>query len=240
MEDIITLLGTYRGRDKFIRTTSYVLHVIAGTRNPENEATIRGICAQFSKARVILRLFDDLPMLGYSLSYGLGKHEKDPIIRILSVLGLISGQAYFPVEHIAWAADAGLINVKDSSKWWQAGTALWGCSLVIGILRSLRLLARLQGKIGHMKKQRKLEASSEYEQTYKSEMANIRKQAQGEFLTIAINLADLMCAVNWLPEGFLWSGTFNATQTGVFGSISSSLGLLKLFIEQKAAKKKAA
>ncbi|CAJ0927560.1 unnamed protein product, partial [Ranitomeya imitator] len=61
--------------------------------------------------------------------------EKDCLIRWISVLGNIFDQLYYPCEHMAWAADAGVFHIK-SDKWWAASTAFWGLSLVVGIIRN--------------------------------------------------------------------------------------------------------
>lgn len=55
-------------------------------------------------------------------------------MRWISVLNNVADQLYYPCEHIAWAADAKLIQVK-SDKWWLFSTVLWGTSLLLGILR---------------------------------------------------------------------------------------------------------
>lgn len=63
--------------------------------------------------------------------------EDDTGVRWISVLTNVADQLYYPCEHIAWAADAELIKVK-SDKWWLFSTVLWGTSLLLGILRSVR------------------------------------------------------------------------------------------------------
>lgn len=56
------------------------------------------------------------------------------VLRCMSVMINAADQLYYPCEHIAWAADAGLIKVK-SDKWWTLSTVLWGVSLLLGTLR---------------------------------------------------------------------------------------------------------
>lgn len=55
-------------------------------------------------------------------------------MRGLSVLCNLANQLYYPCEHVAWAADAGIIHTS-SQKWWTLSTALWAFSLLLGILR---------------------------------------------------------------------------------------------------------
>lgn len=67
MEDIVNLLETYRGRDKVIRLCCYGAMLLAG-KDGKNSRLLR-VSAALSDCRVVLRLFDDIPMLAYSLQY---------------------------------------------------------------------------------------------------------------------------------------------------------------------------
>lgn len=55
-------------------------------------------------------------------------------MRGLSVLSNLANQLYYPCEHVAWAADAGVVRV-GSQKWWALSTGLWAAALLLGILR---------------------------------------------------------------------------------------------------------
>lgn len=68
------LLQTYSGRDKVIRTVTYLSLMLSGiSKSNENSKKFLTVSLQLSLCRTILRLFDDLPMLSYTLSYGLGR-----------------------------------------------------------------------------------------------------------------------------------------------------------------------
>ncbi|XP_054861046.1 peroxisomal membrane protein 11C-like [Amphiprion ocellaris] len=143
VEALVRLLESYRGRDKVIRTLCYSSQLVGGalSRKAETNASSQQLgkslllfSAQLSHCRTVLRLFDDLSMLAYSHSYGLGAEEEDAGVRWISVLTNVADQLYYPCEHIAWAADAELIRVK-SDKWWLFCTVLWGTSLLLGVLR---------------------------------------------------------------------------------------------------------
>jgi len=73
MELAVKLVGDYSSRDKSIRLCSYILKVLAGAGNTKFGARIAKIASEISACRTVLRLFDDIPMLAYTLSYGLGK-----------------------------------------------------------------------------------------------------------------------------------------------------------------------
>ncbi len=62
--------------------------------------------------------------------------ESDPIVRNCTVLSNLASQLFFPVEHIAWLAEHGIISTK-SDPWWSRGIKLWAASLALSIIRSL-------------------------------------------------------------------------------------------------------
>ena len=68
-----------------------------------------------SYCRTVLRLFDDLPMLNRTLSYGLGSSEKDQIIRLSNVISNIVNTFYYPMEHIAWAGDQKVLTLGNDT-----------------------------------------------------------------------------------------------------------------------------
>ncbi|XP_063297761.1 peroxisomal membrane protein 11C-like [Pelobates fuscus] len=145
---LVNVLESYRGRDRVMRTLCYSCQLFGGVMTQKNgekknwERSLLIVASQLSLCRTVLRLFDDLAMLAYSMKYGLGKREEDCLVRWISVIGNIADQLYYPCEHMAWAADAGVIRMK-SDKWWTASTALCGLSLFLGILRSFRILLKL-------------------------------------------------------------------------------------------------
>ncbi|KAJ0065531.1 hypothetical protein NL108_013090, partial [Boleophthalmus pectinirostris] len=138
-----------------IRTACYGAQLVGGVlcrdSSPDGSSRRLGrslllFSTQLSHCRTVLRLFDDLSMLAYSQSYGLGATEEDLCVRGLSVLTNVADQLYYPCEHVAWAADARLVPVR-SERWWLLSTVLWGSSLLLGILRSVRVLVLLKRKL---------------------------------------------------------------------------------------------
>ncbi|XP_013862751.1 peroxisomal membrane protein 11C [Austrofundulus limnaeus] len=225
VESLVRLLESYRGRDKVIRTVCYGSQLVGGvlTRKAETDVSSQRLgkslllfSAQLSHCRTVLRLFDDLSMLAYSHSYGFGALEEDAGVRWISVLTNVADQLYYPCEHIAWAADAELIKAR-SDKWWLFSTVLWGSSLLLGILRSLRVLVLLKRKL---KKYEREEGGSRRSQ--------LCRQMRGELLSILSCAADLCNAVHWMPPGFLWAGRFPSWLVGLLGTISSLIGLIQM------------
>ncbi|XP_011472311.1 peroxisomal membrane protein 11C isoform X2 [Oryzias latipes] len=225
VESLVRLLESYRGRDKIIRTVCYGSQLVGGvlTRKAETDVSSQRLgkslllfSAQLSHCRTVLRLFDDLSMLAYSHSYGLGASDEDKGIRWISVLTNVADQLYYPCEHIAWAADAEIIKVK-SDKWWLFCTVLWGTSLLLGIIRSLRVLLLLKRKL---KRQERDEEGSR--------QTGLHRQIRGELLSVLSSAADLSNAIHWMPPGLLWAGRFPSWLVGLLGTTSSVIGLIQM------------
>ncbi|XP_039983773.1 peroxisomal membrane protein 11C [Xiphias gladius] len=225
VESLVRLLESYRGRDKVIRTVCYGSQLVGGVLSRKAEADVSSqrlgkslllFSAQLSQCRTVLRLFDDLSMLAYSHSYGLGAVEEDTGVRWISVLTNVADQLYYPCEHIAWAADAELIKAK-SDKWWLFSTVLWGTSLLLGILRSLRVLLLLKKKLKRCGRDGAGNSRSQ-----------LRRQMRGEVVSVIGSMADLSNAIHWMPPGFLWAGRFPDWLVGLLGTISSLIGLIQM------------
>ncbi|XP_051768001.1 peroxisomal membrane protein 11C [Ctenopharyngodon idella] len=235
VESFINVLESYRGRDKVIRTLCYGSQLVGGVlagKKPQSSLgkSLLLFSAQLSHCRTTLRLFDDLSMLAYSTSYGLGASEEDALVRWMSILTNVADQLYYPCEHIAWAADAELIKTK-SERWWVLSTGLWGMSLILSVLRSIRSILILKRKL--QKCQRSGSADSR-EEVF-SQKAALRKQIRGEVFSILSSLADLSNAIHWMPPGFLWAGRFPPWLVGLMGTVSSLIGLLQMSSSDQGA-----
>ena len=67
---ISKLLATSNGKDKVMRIVSYSSMLFASSKicPPGLKKSLVILSSELSSARTVLRLFDDLPMLNYSLS----------------------------------------------------------------------------------------------------------------------------------------------------------------------------
>ncbi|XP_075467198.1 peroxisomal membrane protein 11C isoform X1 [Ascaphus truei] len=217
---LLHVLESYRGRDRVIRMLCYSCQLVGGIlaqkggKKQESAKSLLIIASQLSHCRTVLRLFDDLAMFAYSKQYGLGRKEEDALVRWISVIGNICDQLYYPCEHVAWAADAGVVRGK-SEKWWTASTALWGLSLVLGIMRSLRILTTLRRE--------NKEKYSEGEGPLSR--GQIKAQVRSEVLSIIGSISDLTNAVHWMPPGFLWGGQSPTWLVGLMGTGSSLISI---------------
>jgi len=73
MEPAVAILESYRGREIVIRTLYYGLKFASGFSVGDSLRKIDAAVRALSDAQVVLRMFDDLSMLQWTLSYGLGR-----------------------------------------------------------------------------------------------------------------------------------------------------------------------
>lgn len=72
--DVSKFLSSHSGRDKVMRILSYTTKLVSGLITSETMTKkLDTFGSQLSECRTVLRLFDDLPMLNYTLTYGLGR-----------------------------------------------------------------------------------------------------------------------------------------------------------------------
>ena len=93
------------------------------------------ISTKMSQTRANLRLFDDLPMIQYSLEYGLGHKEPDKIMSVIGVLTNVIDHLYYPVDKICWAIDSKILNVKNPDKWDTINSLFWTLSIYLNLMK---------------------------------------------------------------------------------------------------------
>ncbi|XP_048251336.1 peroxisomal membrane protein 11C-like isoform X2 [Haliotis rufescens] len=222
--DCVKFIETYRGRDKIIRLCSYAAMLVGGDNTSPISEKARVIGRELSACRVILRLFDDLPMLAYNLQYGLGSKEKNPCLRVCELGSNLVNQLYYPIEHIAWCADKQLLTIKSGS-FWLAGLILWAISLTLQAVKCLLTIARLKRSANRLKKQ-SYENSEQREELW-LQLHGVQADIFSQYLLLLQSMADLLNAINWLPKGWLWGGRFGAAKSGLFGLASSLIMLFR-------------
>ena len=169
----------------------------------------------------------------------------------LDVLNSVSGQLYYPIEHIAWAADKRLVSL-DSTSIWTWAIYLWAISLLVGLLQAIRTILRTSRELSELNRstggqssgdasnssgastessslgQKKRVTFQDQRSAGKARLRVLRKQRFLSLLSMIKNLSDLMNAVHWLPERILWAGRLSNFWSGLFGTVSSLIGLYKL------------
>ena len=114
------------------------------------------------------------------------------------MLEVVCGQLYYPVEHLAWAADNQVLPLT-SSHLWTVAILLW----IIPLLTSLlRLLLKL-----------------------KSNSVTTPTQRRRHVLEVVRCLFDICLAVHWLPQGWLWGGRLHPSVWGLLGTVTSLVNL---------------
>ncbi|XP_029047393.2 peroxisomal membrane protein 11C [Osmia bicornis bicornis] len=221
-------LKTYEGRDKFLRTLSYMVKLAtlgASSKEMENKLKIFG--SQMSECRVILRLLDDIPMIHYALSYGWGKEEPDWLIRWAELIQIAVNVVFCPVEHISWAGTRKLIKL-DAKAWDNATTWFWIISLHLSLVKSLRKLKKFNNYKTHL---------SETNYDTRIALKTISKQRSNELLTCIRLILDISYAVSYLPPGIFWGGQLKTWHVGALGTVSSLIGLYQALRKRSECKK---
>ncbi|KYM79543.1 Peroxisomal membrane protein 11C [Atta colombica] len=216
-------LETYSGRDKMLRTLSYAAKLLTVcTSSKSAEKKLKTFGSQMSECRVMLRLLDDLPSLHYMMTYGWGKQEPDRLIRWSQVIQNVVDVIYSPIEHIAWAGQHNIVSINND-KWDLATTWFWIVSLHLSLLKSFRLLQKLQRyKIGLKKSNVNTHIT----------LKDLNKQRRSALLTCTRIMLDISYAISYLPPGILWGGRLKTWHVGALGTISSLIGLYQALSRQ--------
>ncbi|CAG9824053.1 unnamed protein product [Phaedon cochleariae] len=221
LDEICLLLETYKGRDKILRTLSYVTKLVGGLHNNEEIAKkLLIFSSKMSGARATLRLLDDIPMIQYTLQYGLGKTEPDRLMAQLGVLSNVIDQVYYPIEKISWLAEHKLISGIDNDKWDTASSVCWVLSIYLTLIKTFRYITVLEKHKGCVSKDGSIP------------LERILRLQKYEMLTLLRMSIDFVHAVNTLPPGFLWSSKLKTWQVGFVGTLSSLLGLYQIFYKR--------
>jgi len=93
-----------------------------------------------SQTRANLRLLDDLPMIQYSLEYGLGEKEPDRLMGAIGVLTNTIDHIYYPVDKVCWLIEQKIINVKNPEKWDTLNSLFWVASIYLNLMKWVPLL----------------------------------------------------------------------------------------------------
>ncbi|XP_049870830.1 peroxisomal membrane protein 11C-like [Pectinophora gossypiella] len=226
IEDICELLDSYNGRDKVVRLACYAFKLYGCIKNEKPWQTAG---SRLSNARLMLRLFDDIPMLRHTYNYGLGKHESSKIAAALGVLANAVDQAFLPVEKACWLYEVGVLKLSDKTAETldTVSTALWAASLYISLLQTIRLIRQLWWS------RECLQSSSEGGADAKTKL-DVRLALQA---VVAGKLClDITHAVSCLPAGWLWGGRIGNTKVAAIATTSSVIGIAMYFARKRLLK----
>ncbi|KAL7075902.1 hypothetical protein ACQ4LE_004602 [Meloidogyne hapla] len=206
-ERIISLLDTFGGRDKAIRTVYCSLALISTRmRDRERGEKIAAFAKQFSRARLVYRMFSQPSLILSAIKIPENWYNSTDKIETFfntstTLLYLICGWS----ETIGWLSEAKLLG-RNSAKFFQLSLHLWVFALLTSIARIIRQIFM---KIIQKRFQ--------------------FKQIKDEFILFIALIADFIAAVNSLPKGILWAGKLNSTQSSLFFLIASIVGLYRLW-----------
>ncbi|CAH2234428.1 peroxisomal membrane protein 11C-like [Pararge aegeria] len=221
VEDVCELLDSYNGRDKVVRLACYTCKLYGCLRGEQAWQTAG---SRLSGARLMLRLFDDIPMIRHTYNYGLGKHESTKIAAVLGVLANIVDQTFLPVEKACWLHEVGVLRLSApaASRLEVLSTVLWAASLYISLIQTARAMRHTWWRRDCLRAgaaRRQLDA---------------RLWLQGG---AAAKLAlDLVHAGSCLPRGWLWGARLAPAHVAAAASLSSLAGIALYFARKRLIK----
>ncbi|XP_043663916.1 peroxisomal membrane protein 11C [Vespula pensylvanica] len=229
VEILSNYLDTYHGRDKILRTLSYIAKLTTvATTSKTTEAKLKVFSSKMSECRVILRLLDDLPIFYYARKYGWGKQESDWFIRSIELIQIAVDMIFSPIEHICWAGENQIVSL-NSAKWDNITIWLWVVSLYLSLTKSLRKISQL--KLSKLQGNEVCANSNEINK-------KIKHDIQEELITCLCLILDIIYAVSYLPSGVLWGGFLKTWHVGALGTISSCISLYRALHKKIMQKKK--
>ncbi|XP_073952649.1 peroxisomal membrane protein 11C-like [Choristoneura fumiferana] len=226
VEDICELLDSYNGRDKVVRLACYTLKLYGCVKNEKSWQTAG---SRLSGARLILRLFDDIPMLRHTYYYGLGRHESSRMAAMLGVLANMVDQVFLPVEKACWLHEVGVLklNPKTAEILDIVSTSLWAASLYISLLQTIRSIRQLWWSRDCL--QHSSEGSVDARR-------NLDIRLSLTAVTAGKLLLDITHAVSCLPPGWLWGEKIGPTKVAAIATTSSVVGIAMYFAKKRLLK----
>ncbi|XP_039443737.1 peroxisomal membrane protein 11C [Culex pipiens pallens] len=229
MNEICDMLDTYTGRDKIVRTLCYTTKLAAGlyvNKDPDFSKKLAIFSSKMSQTRATLRLFDDLPMLAYSLNYGTGAKEPDRIMGLIGFITNMIDHVYYPVDKICWMIEYKLLQVKNPDRWDTINSVFWVASIYLNLMKTIRSYTVMEQHKTHINK-------PENESSHALRMLHVKQRM--ELISIVRLSLDLVHAGSTLPSGMLWGGRFESWQVGLIGTVSSFIGLYQYFAKKRIA-----
>ncbi|XP_058059387.1 peroxisomal membrane protein 11C-like [Anopheles bellator] len=230
LTEICEMLDGYTGRDKIIRMLCYTTKLGSGLyaqKDPQLARKLAIFSTKMSETRATLRLFDDLPMLAYSLSYGYGNKEPDRWMGLIGFISNLIDHAYYPVDKVCWFLEHNLLNVQNPTKWDTINSLLWVASIYLNLMKTIRSFTVMEQHKSCIDKK-----ENEASQAFQMLLIKQRMEA----LSILRLSLDLIHAGSTLPKGMLWGGCFQTWHVGLIGTVSSLMGLYQYVAKKRIVK----
>ncbi|CAB3407644.1 unnamed protein product [Caenorhabditis bovis] len=205
-EHLSSVLSTYAGRDKALRSMAFYLQH-RSTSSPTHSKELLALAKQLSAARLVMRQFNHPSMLK-ACQQVINTIRSDRVGTSIDPIEFGAGAAvtgiysiYGFVELFAWLSDAKILAF-DSARLYRYCLYLWLVALVSGIIRQLRIISR----------------------------KSIDK-AKDDIITLIGLSADFISGVNSLPHKVLWAGKLSLKQSASFSLLASIIGFYKLWYQ---------
>ncbi|XP_065719234.2 peroxisomal membrane protein 11C [Drosophila suzukii] len=202
INEVCGLIDSYAGRDVLMEALCQGAKLVAGyqaKRNPDLSQRCATVSSKISGAQATLRLIGDLPVIQYTLEYGLGDCEPDRITAVLGVMSNAVDLLFYPIETICWLAEHRVLDVKNRARWSYANSIFCVLSVYLNLVRTLR--------------------------NFSLNRNQMNRQDVVSFARISL---DLVHAVSILPSGYLWGGKMSTLQIGAIGTLSAALGIYQI------------
>uniref|UniRef100_A0A2A4JLG6 Peroxisomal membrane protein 11C n=1 Tax=Heliothis virescens TaxID=7102 RepID=A0A2A4JLG6_HELVI len=227
VDDICELLDSYNGRDKVVRLACYACKLYGCV---QDEKPWQAAGSRLSNARMMLRLFDDIPMIRHTYNYGLGRHEATTAAAALGVIANMVDQAFLPVEKACWLYEVGVLKLSDktANTLDTVSTTLWAASLIISLIQTSSSIRKLWWS------RECLQKASE------DGGADARKHLDVRLMLESI-VAGKLCldithAISCLPAGWLWGEKIGSTKVATIATTSSVIGIAMYFAKRRLLK----
>uniref|UniRef100_A0A0K0DBB6 Putative PeRoXisome assembly factor n=1 Tax=Angiostrongylus cantonensis TaxID=6313 RepID=A0A0K0DBB6_ANGCA len=138
LDALASVLNTYAGRDKALRSVSFMLALKA--QSSTRKEVVLALAKQCSSARLVLRQFNHPSMIKSCWDL-LTTQPTDYFEYFCTTAGTSAYTIYGVVELLAWLSDAHILAL-DSTQFWRWCLYLWIAALTSGIIRQMRLISK--------------------------------------------------------------------------------------------------
>ncbi|XP_043948158.1 peroxisomal membrane protein 11C [Drosophila biarmipes] len=210
INEVCGLIGSYGGRDVLMEALCQGAKLAAGyqaKRNPDLSQRCATVSSKISGAQATLRLIEDLPVIQYTLDYGLGECEPDRITAVLGVMSNAVDLLFYPIETICWLAENRVLDVRNRTAWSYANSIFCVLSVYLNLVRTLRTFSLKRNQLSRQ-----------------------------DAVSLARISLDLVHAVGILPRGYLWGGKMSTLQIGAIGTLSAALGIYQVLARKRLTK----
>ncbi|KAH0950283.1 hypothetical protein HN011_010596 [Eciton burchellii] len=230
-------LRTCYGREQVLNILENLPKLFSRYTSPDTSRKLNTFRNQVTDCLSILSFLDDVPILYWIRLYGLGNKEPDGLIRccnlsinIISIFHQIAG-------HIIWASKHNIVPVINIDQWYLVATYFSISSCSINLLKSAKKIKTIKKSIIHVYDQNNnyknfsnlyqdsifyiLNINQSNNDNEPDKMKKMQCMLAYETMACIRYMLQIVCFINYLPQGFLWGNRLRPWQLGTLGIISS-------------------